>query len=68
VTEVQKHLRNEFGTPPPPPPTTTWVTVTKIRDTFEVYGAVQNVNKGSTHYESLVAVFQAYTHTLQGSL
>jgi hypothetical protein len=41
VTEVQRRWRNEFGTPPP-----THVTVTKIRDTFEVDGTVLHVNSG----------------------
>jgi len=36
VTEVQRRWRNELGTPKP-----TRVTVTKIRDKFEVDGTVQ---------------------------
>jgi hypothetical protein len=69
VTEVQKLWRNKFGTPP-----TTRVTVTKIRDKFEVDGTVQNVNKGrsgrprsSTHYESVATVLQAYTQSARKS-
>ena len=43
VVEVQRHWRVEFGTPPPP---TTRVTITRIRDKFEVDGTVQDVLKG----------------------
>jgi hypothetical protein len=57
VTEVQRRWKNEFGTPP------TRVTVTKIRDKFEVDGTVQNVSKGlygsprsSAHDESVATV------------
>ena len=45
VVEVRRHWRAEFGTPPPPT-TTTMVTITTIRDKFEVDGTVQDVLKG----------------------
>ena len=38
--EVQRRWRVEFGTPPP-----TRVTITRIRDKFEVNGTVQDVLK-----------------------
>ena len=42
VVEVQQRWKVEFGTPPP----TIRVTITRIRDKFEVYGMVQDVLKG----------------------
>jgi hypothetical protein len=70
VTEVQRRWRNEFGTPPPPLPSPTLLTVTMIRGKLEVYGIVQNVNKGQTgrprssmHYESVATVLQAKTQS-----
>ena len=41
VVEVQRRWRVEFDTPPP-----TRVTITRIRDKFEVDGTVQDVLKG----------------------
>ena len=41
VVEVQRRRRVEFGTPP-----STGVTITRIRDKFEVDGTVQDVLKG----------------------
>ena len=41
VVEVKRRLRVEFGTPPP-----TRVTITRIRDKFEVNGTAQDVLKG----------------------
>ena len=41
VVEVQRRSRVEFGTPPP-----TRVTITRIRDKFEVDGTVQDMLKG----------------------
>ena len=41
VVEVQRRCRVEFGTPPP-----TRVTITRIRDKFEVVGKVQDVLEG----------------------
>ena len=40
VVEVQARWRVEFGTPPP-----TRVTITRIRDKFEVYGMVKGVER-----------------------
>ena len=40
VVEVQRRWRVEFGTPPP-----ITVTITRIRDKFEVDGTVQDVFK-----------------------
>ena len=60
VVEVQRRWRIEFGTSPP-----TRVTITRIRDKFEVGGTVQDVLKGrcerkrsATDYESADAVMQ----------
>ena len=41
IIEVQRHWRFEFGTPPQ-----TRVTITRIRDEFEVDGTVQDVLRG----------------------
>ena len=41
VVEVQRRWRVEFGTPPP-----TRVTISRIRDKYEVDGMVQDVLKG----------------------
>ncbi|PSN35681.1 hypothetical protein C0J52_21762 [Blattella germanica] len=41
VVEVERRWRVEFSTPPP-----TRVTITRIRDKFEVDGTVQDVLKG----------------------
>jgi len=41
VVEVQRNLRNEFGTP-----ARTWVNITKSCGTSETDGMVQNVNRG----------------------
>ena len=41
VAEVQRRWRVEFGTAPP-----TRVTITRIRDKFEVDGTMQDVLKG----------------------
>ena len=60
VVEVQRRWRVEFGTPLP-----TRVTITRIRDKFEVDGTVQDVLKGrcgrkisSTDNESADAIMQ----------
>ena len=62
VVGVQRRWRVEFGTPPP-----TRVTITRIRDKFEVDGTVQDVLKGrcrrkrsSTDNESADAVMKVF--------
>ena len=62
VVEVQRRWRAEFGTPPP-----TRVTITTIRDKFEVDGMVQDVLKGwcgrrrsSTDNDSTDAVMHVF--------
>ena len=69
VLEVQRHWRVEFGTPP------TRLTVTRIRDKFEVDGTVQDVLKGrcgrkrsSTDNESAHAVMQVFVVSTMKSL
>ena len=64
VVEVQRRWRVEFGTPP------TSVTITRIRDRFEVDGTVQDVLKSrcgrkrsSTDNESADAVIQVFART-----
>ena len=61
--QVQRRWRVEFGTPPP----TTRVTITRIRDKFEVDGTVQDVLKigcgikrSYTDNESVDAVMQVF--------
>ena len=72
VFEVQRHWRVEFGTPPPPPLPTPRISMTRIRDKFEVDGAVQDVLKGrcgrrsSTDNENADAVMQVFLHDPQG--
>ena len=63
VVEVQRRWRVEFGTPPSP----TRVTITRIRDKFEVDGWMQDLLRGrcgrkrsSTENESAVAVMQVF--------
>ena len=70
VVEVQRSLRVEFGTPPP-----TRVTVTRIRDKFEVDGIVQDVLKvrcgrqrSSTDKESGDVVMQVFARSPKKSL
>ena len=67
VVEIQRHWRVEFGKPPP-----TKVTMTRIRDKFEVDGMMQDVLKGrcrrkrsSTVNESADAVMQVPTSISQ---
>ena len=62
VVEVQRRWKVEFGTPPP-----TRVTITRIRDKFDVDGTVQEVLKGrcgrkksSIDNESTDAVMQVF--------
>ena len=66
VVEVQRRWRVEFGTPPP-----TRVTITRIRDKFEVDGTVQDVLKGrcgrkrsSTDNESAAAVMRVFQQSV----
>ena len=68
VVEAQQRWSVEFGTPPP-----TRITITRIREKFEVEGTVQDVLKGrcgrkrsSTDNESADAVMQVL-HDLQRS-
>ena len=68
--EVQRRWRNQFGTPPP-----TRVTITRIRDKFEVDGTVQFVLKNpwgrkriSTDNESAEAVIQGFARSPKKSL
>ena len=70
VVEVQQRWKVEFGTPPP-----TRITITRIRDKFEVDGTVQNVMKGrcgrkrsSTDNESADAVMQVSARFVKKSL
>ena len=70
VAKVQRHWRAEFGTPPP-----TKVTITRIRDKFEVDAIVQDVLKGrcrtkrsSTDNESADAVMQVFARYPKKSL
>lgn len=70
VVEVQRRWRVEFGTPPP-----TRVTITRIRDKFEVDGTVQDVLKGrcgrkrsSTDNESADAVVRVFRQSPRKSL
>ena len=65
VVEVQRRWRVEFATPPP-----TRVTITRIRDKFEVHGTVQDVLKGlcgrkrsSTDNESADAVKEVFARS-----
>ena len=65
VFEVKQRWRVEFGTPPP-----TRITITRIRDKFEVDGTVQDVLKGrcgrkriSTDNESADAVMQDFARS-----
>ena len=65
VVEVQRRWRVEFGTPPP-----TRVTITRIRDKFEVVGTVQDVLKARcgrkrspTDNESADAVMQVFARS-----
>ena len=54
VVEVQRCWRVEFGTTPP-----TGITITRIRDNFEVDGTVQDVLKGRCgRKRSLLATIQ----------
>ena len=68
--EVQRSWRVEFGTPPP-----TRVTITRIRDKFEVNGTMQDVLKSqcrrkrsSTDNESADAVMQVFARSPKKSL
>ena len=70
VVEVQRCWRVEFGTAPP-----TRVTITRIRDKFEVDGTVQVLLKGrcgrkgwSTDNESAVTVMQVFARSPKKSL
>ena len=70
VVEVQRRWKVQFGTPPP-----TRVTITRIRDTFEVDGRVQDVLKGrcarkrsSTDNEGADAVMQVFARSSKKSL
>ena len=62
VVEVQRRWMVEFGTPPPP----TRVTVTRIRDKFEVDGTVQDAEgrcgrkRSSTDNKSTDSVMQVF--------
>ena len=65
VVEVQRRLRVEFDTQPP-----TRVTITRIRDKFQVDGTVQDVLKGRcgrkrspTDNESANAVMQVFARS-----
>ena len=71
VVEVQRKWRVEFGTPPPPPR----VTITRMRDKFEVDGTVQDMLKGrcgrkrdSTDTECADAVMQVFAQSPKKSL
>ena len=70
VVELQRRSRNEFGTPLP-----TRVTITRIRDKFEVDGTMQDVLKGrcgrkrsSTDNESADAIMQDFARSSKKSL
>ena len=70
VVEVQRRWRVEFGTLPP-----TRVTITRIRDKFEVDGMVQNVLNGRygrktspTDNESADAVMHVFARSPKKSL
>ena len=70
VVEVERRWRVEFGTPPP-----TRLTITKIRDKFEVDGTVQDLLKGrwgrkrsSTDNKSANAVMQVFARSPKKSL
>ena len=72
VVEVQQRWRVEFGRPISPP---TRVTITRIRDKFEVGGTVQDVLNGrcgrkrsSTNNESADAVMQVFARSPKKSL
>ena len=63
VVEVQRRWMVEFGTPPPP----TRVTVTRMRDKFEVYGMEQcalkcrcGIKRSSTDNKSTDSVMQVF--------
>ena len=63
--EVQWRWRVEFGTPP------TRVTITRIRDKFEIYGTVQGRcgrNRSSTDNENADAVMQVFARSPKKSL
>ena len=70
VVEVQRRWRIGFGTPQP-----TRVTITRLRDKFEVYGTVHDELKGrcgrersSTDNESADAVMQVFARFPEKSL
>ncbi|KAJ4432738.1 hypothetical protein ANN_21376 [Periplaneta americana] len=70
VFEVQRRWRVEFGTQPP-----TRLTITRIRDKFEVDGTVQDMLKGrcgrkrsSTDNESVDAVMQTFAQSPKKSM
>ena len=70
VVEFQRRWRIKFGTPPP-----TRVTITRIRDKFEVDGRAQDILKGrcgrkrnSTENESADAVMQVFARSPKKSL
>ena len=69
VIKVERRWRIEFVTPPQ-----AWVTITRIRDKFEVYGTVQDVLRGrcgrkcSTDNESADAVMQVIARFPKKSL
>ena len=65
VVEVQRRWRVEFGTPPP-----IRLTITRIRDKFEVDGIMQDVMKGRcgikrsfNDNESADAVMQVFSRS-----
>ena len=69
VVEVQQRWTVEFRTLPP-----TRVTITRIRDKFEVDGIAKDMLKGrcgrkriSTDNESVVAVMQVFTRSTKKS-
>ena len=70
VVEDQQHWRIEFDTPPP-----TRVTITRIRDKFQVGGMVKDVLNGrcrrkrsSTDNESADAVMEVFARSPKKSL
>ena len=70
VIEVQRRWRIEFGTPPP-----TRVTITRIRDKFEVVGTVQDMfecrrgrKRSPTDNESADAAKQVFAPSPKKSL
>ena len=75
VVEAQRHWRAEFGTPPTPPSPPPRVTITRIREKFEVDETVKDGLKGrcgrkgsSTDNESADAVMQVSARSPRTSL